>query len=149
MWFLKSAWVPQNQKDSSSSSNKGNNNKKNQATGILSGMALITEVNLRRAEISILSTVYEYCISHVYIHCISHEYYISLHLFRSLSISLNNVLLLLFSHSVVSDPLWRYGQQHTGFPCPSPSQVCLNLCPLNRWWHPIISTSTVPFSSCL
>ena len=35
-------------------------------------------------------------------------------------------------------------------PCPSPSPgVCLNSCPLSWWCHPIISSSAVPFFSCL
>ena len=34
---------------------------------------------------------------------------------------LNLFLLLLFSHSVVSDSLWPHGVQHTRLPCPSPS----------------------------
>ena len=38
----------------------------------------------------------------------------------------------------------------TRLPCPSPSaRVCSNSCPLSRWCHPIISSSVVPFSSCL
>ena len=131
---------PQNQKNSSSS-NKGNNNNKNQATGILLGIALKTEVNLRRPEISILSTVYEYCISHEY------EYCISLHLFRSLWISL--VLFCCCWPVTQLCPTLRPHGQHAGCPCPSPPRVRLNLCPLNQWWHPTISTSIVPFSSCL
>ena len=40
-------------------------------------------------------------------------------------------------------------QQHTRRPCPSPSpRVCSNSCPLSWWWHPTISSSVVPFSSC-
>ena len=40
--------------------------------------------------------------------------------------------------------------QHVGFPCPSPTPgACSNSCPSNRWCHPIISSSAVPFSSCL
>ena len=55
-----------------------------------------------------------------------------------------------FSHSVVSDFLWPHGLQHTRLPCPSPSLgACSNLCPLNQWCHPTISSSVVPFSSCL
>ena len=55
-----------------------------------------------------------------------------------------------FSHSVVSDSLWPYGWQHTRPPCPSPTpRVYPNSCPLNRWCHPTISSSGVPFSSCL
>ena len=60
------------------------------------------------------------------------------------------LLLLLFSCSVMSDYLWPHGQQHTRLPCPSPPPGdCLNLCPLSRWWHPTISPSVIPFSSCL
>ena len=28
------------------------------------------------------------------------------------------------------------------------SGVCLNSCPLSRWYHPTISSSVIPFSSC-
>ena len=43
-----------------------------------------------------------------------------------------------------------HGLQHTGLPCPSPSpRVCPNSCPLSQWSHPTISSSVVPFSSCL
>ena len=39
-----------------------------------------------------------------------------------------NIILLLFSHLVVSDSLWPHGLQHTRLPCPSPSPgVCSNL----------------------
>ena len=35
-------------------------------------------------------------------------------------------------------------------PCPSPSpRACSNSCPLSWWCHPTISSSVVPFSSCL
>ena len=57
--------------------------------------------------------------------------------------------LIQFSHSVVSDSFWPRGLQHARPPCPSPSpRVCLNSCPLNRWCHPAISFSVIPFSSC-
>ena len=37
-----------------------------------------------------------------------------------------------------------------GFPCPSPtSGACSNSCPLSQWYHPTISSSVIPFSSCL
>ena len=59
-------------------------------------------------------------------------------------------MLLLFSCQVTSDSLQPHGLQHTGLPCPSPSsRVCSNLCPLNQWCHPAISSSVIPFSSCL
>ena len=55
-----------------------------------------------------------------------------------------------FSRSVVSDSLWPYGQQHASLPCPSLSpRFNPNSCPLSRWCHPTISSSVVPFSSCL
>ena len=58
--------------------------------------------------------------------------------------------LLLFSHSVMSNSLQPHGMQHTRLPCPSPSPgACSNSCPLNRWCQPTISSSVVPFSSCL
>ena len=40
--------------------------------------------------------------------------------------------------------------QHARLSCPSPSpRVCSNSCPLSPWCHPTISSSVVPFSSCL
>ena len=55
-----------------------------------------------------------------------------------------------FSHSLVSDSSWRHGLQHTRHPCPSPTpRVYSNSCPSSQWWHPTISSSVVPFSSCL
>ena len=50
----------------------------------------------------------------------------------------------------MSDSLWPHGLQHARFPCPSPSPgVFSNSCPLSQWCHPTISSSVVPFSSCL
>ena len=60
------------------------------------------------------------------------------------------VLFLIFSHSVVSDFFRPHEQQHTRLPCFSPSpRVCSNSCALSRWYHPTISSSVIPFSSCL
>ena len=43
-----------------------------------------------------------------------------------------------------------HGLQHTRPPCPSPTPgVYSNSCPLSQWCHPTISSSVVPFSSCL
>ena len=55
-----------------------------------------------------------------------------------------------FSHSVVSDSLQPHGLQDARLPCPSPTPgVYSNSCS-SRWWcHPTISSSVVPFSSCL
>ena len=55
-----------------------------------------------------------------------------------------------FSHSVMSDSLPSQGLQHTRPPCPSLTpRACSNSCPLSQWCHPAISSSVVPFSSCL
>ena len=55
-----------------------------------------------------------------------------------------------FSHSVMSSSLWSHGLQLTRLPCPSSTpRACSNSCPLSRWCHPTISSSVVPFSSCL
>ena len=51
---------------------------------------------------------------------------------------------------VVSNSLWPHGLQNTRLSCPSPTPgPCSNSCPLNQWCHPTISSSVVPFSSCL
>ena len=56
--------------------------------------------------------------------------------------------LLLINGSAVPDPLWPHGLQHTRLPCPSPSlRACSNSHPLNRWCHPTISSSVIPFFS--
>ena len=50
----------------------------------------------------------------------------------------------------MSDFLWPPRTAHARLPCPSPtSRACSNSYPSNRWCHPIISSSVVPFSSCL
>ena len=52
--------------------------------------------------------------------------------------------------SVVSDSLRPHGLQHTRLPCPSLTPwACSNSGPLSQWCHPIISSSVIPFSSCL
>ena len=55
-----------------------------------------------------------------------------------------------FSRSVVSNSLWLHELQHTRSPCPSPTlRVYPNSCPLSQWCHPTISSSVIPYSSCL
>ena len=59
-------------------------------------------------------------------------------------------LLLLCSCSVVFDSLRPHGLQHARLRCPSLSpRACSNWCPLSWWCYPIISSSVIPFSSCL
>ena len=55
-----------------------------------------------------------------------------------------------FSYSVLSDSLRTHGLQHTRPPYPlSTPRVYSNSFPLSQWCHPTISSSVVPFSSCL
>ena len=71
------------------------------------------------------------------------------------AIGLNSVifillLLLLFSCSVMSNSLRLYELQQARLLCPSPSpRACSDSCPLSQWCHPTISSSVIPFSSCL
>ena len=59
-------------------------------------------------------------------------------------------LLMLFSHSVMSDSSRPCGLQHTRLLCSSPSPgACSNSCPLSQWCHTTISFSVAPFFSCL
>ena len=54
------------------------------------------------------------------------------------------------SHSFVSYTLRAHELQHARLPCPSPPPGAYsNSCPWNRWSHPTILTSVIPFSSCL
>ena len=50
----------------------------------------------------------------------------------------------------MSDSLWPHGLQHTRptYLSPTPG-VYPNSCPLSWWYHPIISSSVIPFSSHL
>ena len=55
-----------------------------------------------------------------------------------------------FSNSVVSHSLQPHGLQHARIPCPSSTpRACSNSCLFSRWCHPTISSSVIPFSSCL
>ena len=55
-----------------------------------------------------------------------------------------------FSSSVMSGSLWPHELQHARLPCPSPTPgACSNSWPLCQWCHPTISSSVIPFSSCL
>ena len=50
----------------------------------------------------------------------------------------------------MSDSLRPHGPQHTRLPSPSATpEVYSNSCPSSWWCHPTISSSVIPFSSCL
>ena len=83
--------------------------------------------------------VFVYVCLYLYIHMHSYTY-----------ISFSNISSVHFSCSVMSDSLWPHGLQYARPPCPSPtSEVYSNSCPLSGWCHPTISSSVVPFASCL
>ena len=55
-----------------------------------------------------------------------------------------------FTCSVVSSSLQIHELYHTRLPCPSPTpRACLNSYASKWWCHPTISSSVIPFSSCL
>ena len=50
----------------------------------------------------------------------------------------------------MSDSLWPHGLQRARPPYPSPTPgACSNSCPSSQWCHPTVSSSVIPFSSCL
>ena len=54
------------------------------------------------------------------------------------------------SCSVVPDSLRPHGLQHARLPCRLPTPgACSNSCPSSWRYHPTISSSVIPFSSCL
>ena len=55
-----------------------------------------------------------------------------------------------FSRLVMPDSLLTHGLQYTRPPCPLPTpSASSNSCPSSQWCHPTISSSVIPFSSCL
>ena len=66
------------------------------------------------------------------------------------SIHFNQLSSVQFSHSVMSESLQPHGLQHTRLSCTSPTlRAYSNTCPLSQWCQPTISSSVIPFSSCL
>ena len=63
----------------------------------------------------------------------------------------NYYLSVQFSSVTQSCPTLRpHGLQHARPPCPSTTPgICSNSCPSSPWCHPTISSSVIPFSSCL
>ena len=83
-------------------------------------------------------TWWNYCPSNL-------NYYLSQHSWKQL-LTIN----FQFSHLVVTDSLQTHGLQHARLPWPSPTpRTYSNSCPLSQWCHPIISSSVIPFSSCI
>ena len=69
---------------------------------------------------------------------------------RSAPYFYDDILLLLSSRLVVSTSLQPHGLQHTRPCCPSPTpRVYSSSCPFSWWCHPTISSSVIPFFSCL
>ena len=61
-----------------------------------------------------------------------------------------NCMTFQFSCLFMSNSLWPHELQHARLPCPSPTPgACSNSCPSSQWCHPNISSSVMPFSSCL
>ena len=59
-------------------------------------------------------------------------------------------IIVQFSCSVMSDSLHSHGLHHTRLPYTLPSpRACSNSCPSSWWCHSTISSSVLPFSSCL
>ena len=66
---------------------------------------------------------------------------------RAGGLLLSSLLLLLFSHSVMSHSLWPHGLQHARLPYLSPSpRACSHSCPLSQWCHSAISSSVISSS---
>ena len=61
-----------------------------------------------------------------------------------------HLCILQFNHLFVSNFLWCQELQHARPPSPSSTPgACSNSCPSSQWCHPSISSSVIPFSSCL
>ena len=69
---------------------------------------------------------------------------------KSSRFSAGSVQFICSVRSVVFDSLRPHGLQHARPPCPLPTPwVYSTPCPLSQWCHPTISSSVIPFSSCL
>ena len=78
-----------------------------------------------------------------------HQNYVKC-LMQQVSLSSGSISSVQFSRSVVADFLWPHGLQHTRLPSPLPTpRACSNSCPLSWWCYPTISSSVIPFFSCL
>ena len=87
------------------------------------------------------------CIHKIYIHKYDLKSYKEFfwHQFKFFSIIKYNMVILLFSHSVMSDSLQPHVLQHAMLPCPSlPPRACSNSRPSSQWYHLTISSSVMP-----
>ena len=67
-----------------------------------------------------------------------------------LNIKLKNFLPIKFSSVELPSHVWLFATPWTRPPCPSSTPgVYKHSCPLSQWCPPTISSSVVPFSSCL
>ena len=90
-----------------------------------------------------------HCYHHKNSHCIIVKYMLIKRYYRDCLGVILQFSSVHFSHSVVSDSLWPHESQHTRPPCPSPTPgVHSDSRPSSWWFHPAISSSVVPFSSC-
>ena len=65
-------------------------------------------------------------------------------------VSLGSTSVIVAQSSCCVDSVWPHGLQYTRPPCPPPSSgVHPSSCPLHQWCLPTISSSVIPFSSCL
>ena len=72
------------------------------------------------------------------------------HSFLDLGKNILGVYVVVVQFSVMSDSLWPHGLQHNRLPCsPLSPRVYSNSCAVSQWCHLTISSSVVPFSSCL
>ena len=72
------------------------------------------------------------------------------HAFTEYTLALSVQSLNWLTDIVTSASLWPHGLQHARLRCPLPTpRACSNSCLSSGWCHPTISSSVVPFVSCL
>ena len=82
--------------------------------------------------------------------CVYHHSHarLSLHTFRLSSVHFQFSSVQLLSRVWLLATAWL--PRHARFPCPSPTPgVYSNSCPSGQWCNPTVSSSVIPFSSCL
>ena len=70
--------------------------------------------------------------------------------FLNMKLEFKGINSVCFSSVSQSNSLQPHGLQHARLPCPSTMpRTCSNSCPLSQWCHLTITSSVIPFSSCL